>query len=63
MDIDWSTVNPDVVMPLSANRMNAVSELVTVTSHSGNVENDSALSVRALDCSLESMAVNPSESH
>jgi hypothetical protein len=61
IDMDCSTVNPEVVTSLSAKRMKAFSELLTLISHSGKVENESAFSVSLRACSLVSMA-SPSES-
>jgi hypothetical protein len=55
IDIDCSTVKPEVVTSFSAKRMNAFSELFTLMSHSGKVENERAFSVILWACSLVSM--------
>ena len=57
MDIDCETVKPDVVMPFSAKRIEARSELERLMSHSGNVENESTFSASFWACSLVIMAV------
>ena len=52
MDMDCDTVNPEVVMPFSAKRIEARSELEMLISHSGKVEKDSTFSTSFCACSL-----------
>jgi hypothetical protein len=56
IDIEWTSVLPEVVIPFTANRVNMLFSLRIVTSHSGSFEYDITLSINWLASSRVSMA-------